>query len=209
MLYTLRYHLGEHDAAVRQYVADHGEHFIVCHGADADDERPHWHAIFYSEKTPSALRNHLMYTLKLKKGNGQYSLKPVKDKEIFERYMCHGDGDGAIVHVVSAQAPITEPTKYSADWCAERNREFYAKRKEFQRDAKKERKSIIDDCVDRCREMPQVSRERCARLLLEVYKERRAPMNTFQMRAQLNTILSLLNCKDAEEEIINSILERV
>lgn len=208
-LYTLRYHLGEHDDEVRRYVADHGVHFIVRHGVDEDDERPHWHALFRSSKTAAALRNHMLYTLKLKKGNGQYSLKEVKDEEVFERYMCHADGDGAVVHVVSAQAPADKSDKFTAEWCAQRNREFYAKRKEYQREAKKERKSIIDDCVDRCGELPEKSRERVAKVLLSVYKERRAPMNTFQMRAQLNTILSLLGNKDEEQHILDSILERI
>lgn len=208
-LYTLRYHLGEHDDEVRRYVADHGVHFIVRHGVDEDDARPHWHALFTSSKKADALRNHFTRTLKLKGGNGQYSLKEVKDEEIFERYMCHADGDGAVVHVVSAQSPADQPDKYGVEWCRERNKEFYAKRRDFNRQAKKERKSIIDDCVDRCGELPEKSRERVAKVLLCVYKERRAPMNTFQMRAQLNTILSLLGNKDAEQEILSAILERV
>lgn len=142
------------DSVVKWVIKESPVHFIVKHDADNDDSRAHIHAVMYTSRDIQVLRNEIKRVTP--STTRQYSLGSIKDTdddvEAYERYMCHGNCQGDIVHVVSAQAPASAGDKYSTKWCAEQHRLFYHMRKQWCADKKEKEKPLLDRLIDVCKQ---------------------------------------------------------
>lgn len=142
------------DSVVKWVIKESPVHFIVKHDADNDDSRAHIHAVMYTSRDIQVLRNEIKRVTP--STTRQYSLGLIKDTdddvEAYERYMCHGNCQGDIVHVVSAQAPAIAGDKYSTKWCAEQHRLFYHMRKQWVADKKEKEKPLLDRLIDVCKQ---------------------------------------------------------
>lgn len=214
--YAFRYTLVDEatDALVLKWiVAKSPGHVVVCHDADDDCNRVHWHALMWSDKKLDALRKDWIKAKPdaVGKGNAAYSLTDVKKKteedpvEAYERYICHGACEGDTVHVVSSQG-----LKYTKEWFAEQNKAYYAKQKEFR---KKEAKqacalNMVNELLKVVQAAGMKERSDIALKLVRMLAAERRAINTFYARNVVNTVWVIVNGKEAEFELAREIAGR-
>lgn len=207
----LRYTLCDVDEANAKVVAwvqkKSPSHVIIRHNADSEVSRPHWHALVYA-KNMEAFRTAFTKAFPDIRGNAMYSLGSVNDgeEEIYVRYMCHSDGRGKPVDVVSLQH-----IAYTHDRLAELNELFYAEQDKFrervkEKKVKKDKGSTVDEVAARIRATGrEATRHMIAQEVFNLLVEQRRPVMVPYCRGVVNAVCGVLGLAKASMNVVDAI----
>lgn len=190
--YALRVHEIEGHERALEFVKQTGGHLVIRHQKDESDECVHWHALFYSALKVETLRARLVKAAPEIKSNKCYSLKVCDNVEIYERYMCHGTGDGDLVDVVSSAG-----LKYSQGWAQIQNKVWWSTRKEIAKTKAKNKSGTMSELLQRCRKQQLTDATSIARECVEMFKEQERPINIFYCRGIVNGVWAKLGGPEA------------
>lgn len=212
---ALRYTLtnADADAAVLAWVRKVSPcHLVVRHNPDADEANPHWHAMLWSDRSAQTLRVEL--TKAIPAAKRRYSLKDVastaEDHEAYQRYMCHADGEGAAVHIVSAQAPVHAPAgTYTAAWASDQNKRYYQVQRAFTKKKKDDKRSMLDKVLSATRDAGLTTPTDIASLMVQMYASERKPMRKYDMQSVMKTVWFIVNEKEAKDTLVRDIVSCV
>lgn len=184
-------------------------HFVVRHAADADDSRPHFHALVWYGGAQS-FRVQLTKAFAVLKGNRMYSVGELPDADAvasYERYMCHASGDGDRVEVLSRQAAVDAPAGHYNDmWCMQQNAEFWRARRAYKRVKDDSKENDVVRLERRCREAGATTRRDVGEQLVSMFAADKRGMNVFHMRAIVNTVCVRLFGGDERRAIVDEII---
>lgn len=186
-------------AWLKQVSPDHL--LIIQHGADADDSRPHFHALFFCERPVQSLRVALVKAVP--SVSKQYSLQVMPDDAVtaYTRYMCHGESRGDDVHIV-----YTSLAKYSQQWAAGENRAFWDARKAFKQDQSKKNEDILSHCIELAKTQNLRTVREIGAMLLDEYQSRKKTFHVNHMRHQILTIWHAVGGVVQKREVLDHIL---
>lgn len=187
-------------------------HFVVRHNPDADDTNPHWHAMLWSERSAQTLRVELLKVIPAAKR--RYSLKDVaataEDHEAYQRYMCHADGEGARVHIVSAQAPVHAPAAtYTAAWAADQNKRYYQVQRAYTKKQKDDKRPMLERVLQATQDAGLNTPTEIAGLMVELYAREKKPMRKYDMQSILKTVWYTVNNKEAKCTLVRDLVSCV
>lgn len=205
----LRYTLSDVDdvnAKVVEWVQKKSpKHVIIRHNADGEVARPHWHALVYATNM-AAFRTAFSKAFPDIRGNAMYSMGTVNDgeEEIYVRYMCHSDGRGHPVDVVSLQHDM-----YGVGRLGELNEAYYAEQDRFRKEAKskkKDKSSTVDEVVARLRASADiVTRHRIAQEVVNLLAEQRRPVMVPYCRGVTNAVCVILGLARSTMNIVDAV----
>lgn len=204
--YALRTVCGSRDADVKAWIVKQSpRHVIIKHEADTDEQRPHWHALMWSDKTEQNLRVQLTKAIPELKGNKGYSMKKLDVDRLaeYERYICHASSRGDEVIIISAATELDG--KYSKEWAAKQNKEFYDRQDEYKKKQKKS-KTPRQVAAAACTEKKIKELKGIAEVLVEAYREAEKPMNVFHMRSEVRLIYVKMNGEKGRDKVVDEIL---
>lgn len=193
--------IAERKTQLSSWLDKYGSRYLVVYETH-EGENPHVHAFFTSEKSMNTLRVSLKRTFEWINGNGSYSLKECDEKhEDYLRYMCKGDGKDEKPVVL-----VSQGFEFSEDEIAKWHEEYWVTNSLLTANKKKRsevllRGTMVEQIEKICKEKGVRSREDISREYIRLYRELRKPINIFQARSVVNTVILLL-CPDSREEDI-------
>lgn len=199
--YALRVHEGEGAARALEFVQQTGGHLVIRHEKDEDDPRPHWHALFWSSLKVETLRARLVKAAPEIKGNKAYSLKVCDNEEIYERYMCHANGEGDKVQIVSCQG-----LKYSQEWAQQQNKVWWSTRKEIAKKKATSKPDTVNELLDRCKKQGYYLRKHIVDELIAMFMEQKRPLNLHYAKGVVNIVECLLGGDSARAALAAQII---
>lgn len=187
-------------------------HLVVRHNPDADEANPHWHAMMWCERNAQTLRVEL--TKAIPAAKRRYSLKDVaataEDHEAYQRYMCHADGEGSQVHIVSAQAPVHAPAgTYTSAWAVDQNKRYYQVQRAVTKKKKDDKRPMLEKVLKAAQEADLETPTEIATLMVEMYVAERKPMRKYDMQSIMKTVWCTVNDKQAKDTIVRDIVSCV
>lgn len=193
----------EVDSGVLAWIKEAGKEAAYCvikHNADDDDKSPHWHAWFSSPKKLPALRMDFKKNNKGHVGNGSYSLKECKDTDAYLRYMCHADGEGSQVNVITFHGIM-----FNDEYFKEQNLAFYEQRRKFKE--ANSNKDLYDVVLKACKDRHMFTRSQIVHEYLRTLKELgKKTCNVYHARSACNMIYLTLCGQEAQNELADAIL---
>lgn len=207
---TLRVVCGVHDQKVLAWIREVSPaHFVVCHDADDEESRPHWHALLWTDKEVQNLRVQFTKKVPEVRGNKMYSFKLVEIEtlHVYERYLCHANSMGDQVKIVSAQARVNDVGKYTQVWAQQQNADFWTAQDDFKKKrAGKKNKTPREHALEECRACDVKDIQGIVSILVDKYGDADKPMNVFHMRAEVRLLYWKLNKQKAVQSIAQEIM---
>lgn len=199
---------GEDDKVIAWIKKMSSKYLVVRHDGDDDEKRPHWHTIFWSDKTIENLRAQFTKAVPMLKGNKNYSMKPLDVERLpeHERYVCHASGRGDTVKIILSVVELDG--KYGQAWAQAQNEEFYARQDTYK---KKQQKSKTPRQVAdlACKNLGIKDMRGIASQLVIAYDDASKPMNVFHMRSEVRLIFAKRNGEAGRRQIEDEILSGI
>lgn len=178
------------------------EHLLVIqHEADNDDARPHYHALFFTDRPVQSLRVALLKAVPSVKANYSLTDMPTTAVTAYTRYMCHASGRGDPVKIIH-----TSLARYSQAWCQAENLAFWDARKAFKQDQSKKTEDILSYCIDQAKTLRLRTVRQVGELLLDEYHSRKKTFHVAHMRHQILTIWHSVGGNVQKREVLDHIL---
>lgn len=174
---------------------------VIQHDADDDDARPHYHALFFSDRPVQSLRVALLKAVPSVKVNYSLQDMPSSAVDSYTRYMCHAASRGDGVKIVYAAL-----AKYTSAWAATQNRAFWDSRTAFKQDQSKKTEDILSYCMEQAKTMKLRKVSDVGALLLDEYQSRKKTFHIAHMRHQILTIWHAVGGDLQKREVLQCIL---
>jgi len=179
------------------------EHCLVIeHDADADDSRPHWHALLFATGNAQALRVSLTRRVPSVKAN--YSLKemPTDAVQAYTRYMCHSSGRGDEVKLVYASL-----AQYTQSFLQSQNVAFWDARAAFKKDkGGKKADDLLSTCIEHARTHKLNTINQVADLVIEEHMARKMTLYPVHVKARVFTVWHAIGDTRARRELREEIM---
>lgn len=173
---------------------------VIQHEADNDDARPHYHALFFSDRPDQSLRTALKNAVPSAAYN--YSIKDMPQDGVpsYLRYMCHGSARGDEVKIVFASL-----AKYTPAWAQTENRAFWDARKAFKQDQSKKTEDILSHCIEQAKSQGLRTYREVAAMVLDEYQARKKTFHVAHIRHQVLTIWHAVGGPEQKRDVIDFI----
>lgn len=173
---------------------------VIQHEADNDDARPHYHALFFSDRPDQSLRTALKNAVPFAAYN--YSIKDMPQDGVpsYLRYMCHGSARGDEVKIVFASL-----AKYTPAWAQTENRAFWDARKAFKQDQSKKTEDILSHCIEQAKSQGLRTYREVAAMVLDEYQARKKTFHVAHIRHQVLTIWHAVGGPEQKRDVIDFI----
>lgn len=165
---------------------------------ETDANRDHYQGIVKTATKENTLRMRLKRIIKVK-GNHSYSMKIVRDYDLYLRYLMKGKGEGSYPEIVARQNILLDFNKI---------KNLHYEYWNYKNNTKDKSKNLIDFLYDKLKVYESNTKEIVVREIIDYYIVNNKPINTFYIQSQARLLLAKLN-DTYKAQLINSICESI
>lgn len=209
--YALRADLNDHLAAnLVAWLTAVATCYFVVREPGSNNENPHVHVYFESEKKLAALRKDFQRKFPSNAGNGGYSLKECDDDiDAYGRYMCKGLDKESMPDVYARQG-----MEYTDEWVKQKHDAYWVSNDQLMKNKRKrvQMGNIVEKVELECKAkgIRWDDRKAIAMVYIDLYVGAAKPINTFFARQVVNTVSCLIDDSgSAKDRLASEIADRL